>query len=211
MSEGDGETTPNLLVEVGAGGQVLREVGLPPGIEAGATSNGFEGVAVVHDPSGQEQVWVAVQREWADNPAGQVTLARYTPAVGTWAFVAYPLEAAPPGATVGLSELTALDDDTLLVLERDNRRGEAARIKRVYQVELAGVVPVPAGEPRPLLGKRLVLDLIPALLAGGGVVADKPESLAVSGGRLLGAVDNDGLEDAPGESVLLHLGRVPAH
>jgi len=42
------------------------------------------------------------------------------------------------------------------------------------------------------------------------VVADKPEGLAVSGGRLFGAVDNDGLEDAPGESVL-HLGHAPAH
>jgi hypothetical protein len=51
------------------------------------------------------------------------------------------------------------------------------------------------------------VDLIAALLAGGGVVADKPEGLAVSGrGRLFAAVDNDGLEDAPGESVLLRLG-----
>jgi hypothetical protein len=78
-------------------------------------------------------------------------------------------------------------------------------------VDLAGVVPAPAAAPaRPLVAKRLVLDLIPALLAGGGVLADKPEGLAVSGrGRLLGAVDNDGLEDAPGESVLLHLGHAP--
>ena len=209
VSEGDGEASPNLLVEVDIGGHVLREIGLPAGIGAGATANGFEGVAVVRDPTGQEQVWVAVQREWADNPPGQVTLARYTPTTGDWAFAAYPLDQAPPGGTVGLSELTALDDDTLLVLERDNRRGEAAQVKRVYRVELDGVVPVPAGDPRPLLAKRLILDLIPALLAGGGVLADKPEGLTVSGGRLYGAVDNDGLEDAPGESVLLHLGRAP--
>jgi hypothetical protein len=212
-SEGDGEASPNLLVEVDGDGRVLREVGLPAGIEAGATANGFEGVAVVRDPDGQEQVWVAVQREWADNPAGQVILARFTPATGDWAFAAYPLDAAPPGGWVGLSELTALDDDTLLVLERDNRRGEAARVKRVYLVELDGLVPVPAGDPaRPLVAKRPVLDLIPALLAGGGVLADKPEGLAVTGrGRLFAAVDNDGLEDAPGESVLLRLGRAPGH
>jgi hypothetical protein len=62
------------------------------------------------------------------------------------------------------------------------------------------------------VGKRLVVDLIAALLAGGGVVADKPEGLAVSGrGRLFAAVDNDGLEDAPGESVLLRLGHAPGH
>jgi hypothetical protein len=152
-SEGDGEATTNLLVEVDTGGQVVREIGLPAAVEAGATSNGFEGVAVVRDPDGREQVWVAVQREWADNPPGQVTLARFTPATGTWGLVAYPLDPAPPGGWVGLSELTAPDDDTLLVLERDNRRGQAAQVKRVYRVELDGVTPVPAGDPaRPLVG-----------------------------------------------------------
>jgi hypothetical protein len=89
-SEGDSEAITNLLVEVDTGGQVVREIGLPAAVEAGATSNGFEGVAVVRDPDGREQVWVAVQREWADNPPGQVTLARFTPATGTWGFVAYP-------------------------------------------------------------------------------------------------------------------------
>jgi hypothetical protein len=150
---------------------------------------------------------VAVQREWRADVRGQATLARFTPATGEWAFAAYPLDAAATG-WVGLSEVTALGDRALLVLERDNQRGDAARTKKVYRVELAGLAPVGVGQPKPLVAKRLVRDLLPALTAGGGVAHDKPEGLAVVGARLVGAVDNDGLEDAPGESVFLRLGWV---
>jgi hypothetical protein len=61
-----------------------------------------------------------------------------------------------------------------------------------------------------LVAKTLAYDLRPALAVGGGAVHDKPERLAVIGEgrarRLVGVVDNDGLEDAPGESVFLRLG-----
>ncbi len=213
--EGDpGEDTENLLVRADRAGRVLEEVRLPERVAAGAGRFGFEGVAVVRN-RGTEQVWVAVQRAWAGEPAGRATLARYTPSTGRWAFAAYPLEAAPAGGWVGLSELTAVDDRTLLVLERDNRRGAGARIKKVYEVRIGRLRPAPEGEPKPLLRKREVRDLRPALAAGGGVLADKPEGLAVLGGpswfgwrRLVGVVDNDGLDDAPGESVFLRLGFV---
>ncbi|MGH3964297.1 MAG: esterase-like activity of phytase family protein [Pseudonocardiaceae bacterium] len=208
-AEGDGEQIPNLLVEVDPSGAVVSEVPLPEEIAANATSNGFEGVTTI-GRGVNEQVWVAVQRTWADDQPGQVKLARFIPATGRWDFVAYPLDPAPAGATVGLSEVTTVDDDTLLLIERDNRRGDDAQIKKVTRVELAGATPVPAGLSRPVLVKQTVLDLIPALSAGGGVVADKPEGLAITGlGELVGAVDNDGLDDAPGESVLLRLGRAP--
>ncbi|SFA77747.1 Esterase-like activity of phytase [Amycolatopsis marina] len=204
----------NLLVRLDSRGVVRQEVALPPGVEAGASSNGFEGVAVVGHGRG-EQVWVAVQREWRDNRPGEVTFARYTPATGEWAFAAYALETAPDGGWVGLSELTALDDDTLLVLERDNQRGANAALKKVFRVEIARVRPVPEGQDKPVLRKSQVRDLLPELAAGGGEVADKPEGLAVLGGPsrfgsvdLVGAVDNDGLDDAPGESMFLRLGRV---
>ncbi|MGH4008091.1 MAG: hypothetical protein ACRDTH_08020 [Pseudonocardiaceae bacterium] len=71
------------------------------------------------------------------------------------------------------------------------------------------MTPAPADTPRPVGAKQTVLDLIPALSTGGGAVADKLEGLAITGlGALVGAVDNDGLDNAPGESVL-HLGRAP--
>lgn len=203
-AEGDGDEVPNLLVEVDRRGTVLREVPLPQAVADAVTSNGFEGVTTV----GRE-VWVAIQREVAGDPRGVARLARFTPATGAWAFVGYPLEAAPPGATVGLSEITTVDADTLLLIERDNRRGLDARIKRVTRVELAGVTPVPAGAALPVLRKEVVLDLLPALAAGGGVVHDKPEGLTIVDGELVAVVDNDGLDAAPGESVLLRLGRAP--
>jgi hypothetical protein len=210
-AEGDGKSLPNLLVEVTASGAVVREVSLPTTVAATATSNGFEGVTVT-GRGGREQVWVAVQREWKADTPGQVTLARFTPATGEWGFVAYPLDAAPAGAWIGLSEVTALNDRTLLVLERDNQRGAAATTKKVYRVDVTDTSPVAAGEPKPLVAKALAHDLLPALTAGGGAAHDKPEGLAVVGdgrfGRLVGVVDNDGVEDAPGESVFLRLGRV---
>jgi hypothetical protein len=213
-SEGDpADGLANLLVEVDRHGRVLREVGLPPEVAAGATANGFEGVAALGGTGrdrGPEQVWVAIQRPWRDNLPGQVTLARFTPSTGRWAFLAYPLDSAPPGATVGVSELTPAGDGAVLVLERDNRNGDGARLKRVYRVAVAGQHPVAAGQPKPVVGKRLVLDLLPALRAAGGGVADKPEGLAISGrGLLFGAVDDDGLGDARGEPGLLRLGRAP--
>lgn len=193
----------NLLVDVDSGGEVRREIALPDAIADGAEKYGFEGVAVSGD-----HVWVAVQREWADNEPGRTTLARYTPSTGKWAFAAYPLDDAPENGWIGVSELTALGDGRLLVLERDNQRGENAQTKKVYEIDVSSVDPVPAGESKPVLRKRLSRDLLPALEAGGGAVADKPEGLAVTADRrLVGAVDNDGLDDAPGESVLLRLGR----
>lgn len=206
--EGDGKARPNLLVEVSRTGEVVREVPLPAEVAATATSNGFEGVTTT-GRGDREQVWLAVQREWKNDPRGQATLARFTPATGEWAFAAYPLDAAATG-WVGLSEVTALDDRTLLVLERDNQRSDAAVTKKVYRVDISALRPVAAGQPRPVAAKTVARDLLPALTAGGGAAHDKPEGLAVVGDgplrRLVGVVDNDGLEDAPGESVFLRLG-----
>ncbi|OLT38718.1 hypothetical protein BJF85_08530 [Saccharomonospora sp. CUA-673] len=204
VAEGEpADDLPNLLIDVGPDGQVREEIALPDAIAEGATRFGFEGVAV-----DGEHVWVAVQREWADNEPGQSTLARYTPATGQWAFAAYPLDTPPEGGWMGVSELTALGDGRMLVLERDNQRGEDAETKKVYEIDVSTVEPVGVGERKPVVDKSLNQDLIPALEAGGGIVHDKPEGLAVTAdGKLVGAVDNDGVDEAPGESVLLRLGK----
>ncbi|NRN65094.1 Alkaline phosphatase [Kibdelosporangium sp. 4NS15] len=209
--EGDGKQSPNLLVEVSSTGAVQREIPLPAAVAQTATSNGFEGVTVIGGGR-REQVWLAVQREWKADKPGQATLARFTPATGEWAFVAYPLDAAPAGAWIGLSEVTALNDHTLLVLERDNQRGDAAKVKKVHRVDISKVTPVPAGSEKPVVSKAPARDLIPALTAGGAATHDKPEGLAVVGfgpfRRLVGVVDNDGVDEAPGETVFLRLGRI---
>ncbi len=98
--------------------------GAPVGYDAEGSRGDVERLRRRHDGRAgtDEQVWVAVQREWADDPRGQVKLAWFTPATGAWDFVAYPLDPVPAGAIVGVSEITTVDDDTLLVLERDNRQ-----------------------------------------------------------------------------------------
>ena len=198
-----GAGTPNLLVAVDRSGAVTAEVPLPAAVAAAVTTNGLEGVAVTG--SGRaEQVWVAVQRELRGDPAGLARIGRYTPATGAWAWLGYPLDKAPAG-WVGLSELVAVDADTFAVVERDNQRGPAAAIKRVYTFD----VPARFGtDPLPTVTKRLAADLLPALRAGNGWTQDKVEGLAIGGdGRVYAVTDNDGLDDATGETVFLRLGR----
>jgi hypothetical protein len=77
-SEGNGTTKPNLLVQVDGGGDVVREIQLPAGIDAGADSslggaargpvggqrvgsNGFEGCCLSHDG---RWAFAAIQREF---------------------------------------------------------------------------------------------------------------------------------------------------
>jgi hypothetical protein len=165
-SEGSGSGTggnPNLLVEVAADGTVVRDIPLPPAVAALKRSNGFEGVAVTGSGA-TEQVYVAFQREWDGDPVRRVRVGRFTPASGEWRFFYYPLDAveSPAGGFVGLSELVALSDETLLVLERDNQGGPDARVKRLYTVSIAGLTPGLQGQPFPLLTKTLARDLVPA-------------------------------------------------
>lgn len=207
-SEGDGKNRPNLLVRASASGEVLREYALPAAVAAQATSNGFEGVAVTGEGA-QERVYVAFQREWRNDPAGLVKIGVFNPNSEQWRFFHYPLDQAPAGAWVGLSEITAVDEERFLVLERDNRSGPDAQVKRLYGISLAGVEPQPDGSALPLLRKRLVRDLLPDLAASNGWVPDKVEGVALNArGELFVVTDNDGVEDASGETHFLRLGRL---
>ena len=161
-------------------------------------SNGFEGVTTDREGS---QVFVGFQREWADDPAGLVRIGRYTPATQQWAFYHYPLdalEAAPDGAWVGLSEITWIGNDTLLVVERDNLQRADAQVKRLYSVSVAGFTPAPPGSMPPALTKTLVRNL----LAEDDYRLEKIEGAALrKSGELLVVNDNDGA----GETRLLRL------
>ena len=55
--------------------------------------------------------------------------------------------------------------------------------------------------------KTEVYDLLAAMLAGHGWISDKVEGLAVTiDGTVFAVIDNDGVDDAPGESQFLRLG-----
>lgn len=169
---------------------------------------GFEGVT--EDADGL--VHVATQRGWnyadvtvstadgevscADlsNPEDTTSIWTYDPADDTWTEGYYLLEEKPEQASwVGLSEITALEDGSVLVIERDNRTGDFAEIKTVVKVDLE-------------TGDGLILDILPAMRECNCWVSDKPESLAVIDGELFVVTDNDGVDDWSGETQLLRLG-----
>ncbi|PZA22022.1 esterase-like activity of phytase family protein [Modestobacter versicolor] len=207
VSEGDAdEARPNELLQVSPAGAVVQRVALPAEVAGALGSNGLEGVAV-QPGSGPEVVWVALQVPATGDAADVSRLGRYDVAAGTWSWLGYHLEPTPAGAREFVSELVAVDADTLAVIERDNRPGVFAQVKRVYAVSIAGVAPVATGAPLPIAPKTLAVDLLPALQATNGWVPEKVEGLTVGGdGQVYAVTDNDGVEDATGETVFLRLG-----
>lgn len=208
VSEGvaAGGARENLLIHIAADGTVMQEITLPDAIKANATSSGFEGVAVT-GAGDSEAVYVAVQREWRDDPKGYVKIGRYLPSTGVWSFLYYPLDTPPAGAWVGLSEIVALDERSFAVLERDNQQGPKAVVKRVYRVSLDATSE--QGLSYPVFTKTLVRDLLPDLQARNGWIPDKVEGLTVGAdGEVYAVSDNDGLGDAVGETYFLRLGPV---
>lgn len=200
----EGEKGPdNQLVFVAADGSIENRVSLPAAIADGLGGQGLEGVA-----ADDNTVWVALQRELKTDPKGVARIGRYTPADGKWVWFGYQLDSTGvEGDWIGLSEI-AVHDGALLVLERDKLNGPDARVKAIYRVEIPedGVL-TEAGQTPKVLPKTLARDLLPDLRATNGFVQEKVEGFAVAGnGKLYVVTDNDGLDDANGETVFLDLG-----
>ena len=200
---------PNVLLKVAKNGRILETVALPESVNKLQRRFGFEGVAVA-GKGPNEKVYVAFQREWVNDPDGQVRIGVYTPALGTWGFLYYPLETPPAfsNAWVGLSEIVYLGNETFAVIERDNVIGEEAEIKRLYTFSVAGLTPKAqeVGDFETVT-KTLARDILPDLEAPNGTVLDKPEGLTVGkDGEVYLVTDNDGVDDAPGETQFLRLG-----
>jgi hypothetical protein len=192
---------PHALYHVNAEGEIEQEVAYPAALLAGEISSGSEGIAAIG--SGDDLVlWIAIQREWKDDEKGFVKLVSYKPSANEWGAVRYPLEAAPEGGWVGLSEIT-VHGEHAYIIERDNQIGGKAGLKAVYRVPLSQLVPAPLGGELPLVSKELVRDLIPDLKASNGYVVDKVESLAIDAtGTAYAITDNDGTDDSSGETFL---------
>ncbi len=196
---------PHQVLHVDAAGQIVEEVALPEGLMDQETRFGFEGVAKVGDV-----LWLAVQREWQDDPAGMVKLLAYDTVEKTWGAVHYPLEApaATEGAWIGLSEIT-LHGDYLYLIERDNQIGGNAVVKTLTRVKLGDLAPAELGGPLPVVQKAVVRDLMPDLQGFGGFVAEKVEGFAVdSAGTGWVVTDNDGTDDSSGETFFWSIGAV---
>lgn len=198
-SEGDAATlTPQALFRVDAEGQIQDEIAFPAALTANATRFGSEGISLIDG-----KLWIAMQREWGDDPKGQTKLVSYDPEAKEWGAVRYPLDKAPEGGWIGLSELTRYGDYIYLV-ERDNQIGLKAKTKIVTRVPIADLKPGKLGEELPVVTKETVRDLIPDLAAQNGYVVDKVESLAIDAtGNAYAITDNDGVDGSSGETFLL--------
>jgi hypothetical protein len=211
-SEGSPETkdkpTQNILLRVSAKGEVEEEILLPEELAKQASRFGFEGVAVTGSGA-EETIWLAVQREWKDDPKGKAKILSYKPASKSWGVLHYPLSAAAAGAWMGLSELTALGNDRFAVIERDNLFGAKA-VKTLATFSIKGLTPAPLGSATiPTVEKTLLRDLTPALMALGGYGLDKVEGMALDrDGNLFVVTDNDGVDDSSGETQFLALGKI---
>lgn len=207
-SEGRVGARANLLVRVDGSGVVQQEIPLPAALVAGAGNYGIEGVAALGQAGATETLYVVLQREWADDPAGTVKIGRYDVSTDSWTFVDYLLDApVAAGSWVGLSELTPLPDGTFAVIERDNVAGPDAAVKRVYGVDLAAAPFGPLGSPRSSVVKTLRRDALGDLTAGSVWTPDKLEGMAVAAdGEVFVVTDNDGLDAAVGHTLFRPLG-----
>ena len=199
-SEGNSEKlVPHALYHVDGKGRIRQEIALPAELLAGETRFGFEGIAV--DGKGDDMVlWMAVQREWKDDPKGTVKLVSYKPSAKKWGAVRYPLEPKGEG-WVGLSEIT-IHEGYAYVIERDNQIGDAARLKKLYRVALSELKPAKLGGELPLVKKEEIHDFIPGLKALNGYVVDKLEGFAFdASGKAYAVTDNDGVDDSSGETL----------
>lgn len=193
---------PHALYHVTEAGEIDAEIGLPAELMAVETRFGFEGITKVGDT-----LWMAVQREWADDPKNHVKLIAYNTETEEWGAVLYR-KAEPDTGWVGLSEITA-HGDHVYVVERDNQIGENAKIKSVFRIPLSEMQPAPLAGDLPVVSKELVRDLLPDLTSTGGYVLDKVEGLAITpSGTAYVSTDNDGVDDHSGETMFFSIGTV---
>jgi sugar lactone lactonase YvrE len=194
---------PHAIYHADAEGKIVEEIALPESLLPSEVRFGLEGIAVSGDT-----LWLAVQREWKDDPAGMVKLLAYNTKDQTWGAVHYPLDAAPQGGWMGLSEIT-ISGDWAYLIERDNQIAGAAKTKHLTRVAMAQLVPAPLDGPLPVVTKELVRDLVPDLATGHGFIAEKVEGFAIDAtGNGWLVTDNDGTNDSSGETQFWTIGPV---
>ena len=202
-SEGNSaKLVPHAIYHVNAKGEIKDEIALPAELLAGEKRFGFEGITQIGDT-----LWMAVQREWGDDPKGMVKLVAYNLETEEWGAVHYPLETAEAG-WMGLSEIVA-HGDAVYVIERDNQIGDAAKVKKIFKISAGQMMPAALGTELPVVTKEDVRDLIPDLAANGGYIVDKIEGMAIAqDGTAWISTDNDGVDDSSGETFFWTIGKL---
>lgn len=110
------------------------------------------------------------------------------------------------GGWVGLSDITNIGRGNFLLVERDNRAGPDAAIKRIYKISLGQLDTIVDGAN---VTKTLYQDILPDLSARiGGLALEKVEGMALLNGYVWVCTDNDGTDGTSGESRLIKLGKL---
>jgi hypothetical protein len=134
------------LLHVNAKGELLSAPVPTPGVTAPEnpflrghaanhpSSGGFEGLGGSSDG---KVLYGLLEKTAASDPPGTLRLYRFDPAeekfVGDPPFQYYPLQ---PEHGHYIGALAVIDPKTVVVLERDNEQGSAARFKKIYLVHL---------------------------------------------------------------------------
>lgn len=196
---------PHAIYNVNDKGEIKQEIALPEALLPHEIRFGFEGITVAGD-----WLWMAVQREWKDDPKGMVKLLAYNTADKTWGAVHYPLDTPAEGAWMGLSEIT-LHGDWVYIVERDNQIADKAVTKKLYRVAVADMQAAELGGTLPVVTKELVHDFLPDLAALNGYAMDKVEGFAIdAAGTGWVVTDNDGVDDSSGETLFWSIGQITA-
>ncbi|QMV01350.1 alkaline phosphatase [Devosia sp. D6-9] len=198
---------PHALYHVDADCKILEEVAFPTELLANEVRFGSEGITAVGEGD-DLTLWIAIQREWKDDPKGQVKLLAYKPASKEWGAVRYQLDTPAEGAWVGLSEITA-HGDYAYIIERDNQLADKAQLKKLFRVKLADLQPAKLGGELPVVAKEEFRDFSPDLKANNGYVVDKVEGFGIDANGVGYVVtDNDGVADSSGETFFWSIGEV---
>lgn len=187
---------PHAIYHVGADGEIEDYITLPAELASVERRFGFEGITRVDDT-----LYIAVQREWRDDPANHAKVLSYNLESEAWGVIHYPLTE-PSTGWVGLSEIVG-HGDFVYFIERDNQHDDRAVTKQITRVPMTAMdAMVALGETPAVLEPEVVVDLLPYLTSTGGYVLDKVEGLAIAeDGTMWVSTDNDGVDDHSGETM----------
>jgi len=189
----------NFLIKTNASGVITQVVTLPEDLNAKQVRFGFEGVAEFNG-----NVYLPIQRSW-DTDKTKTRIAVYNINNQTWSYFYYPLDSviSQYGGWVGLSGIESIGNGNFLIIERDNRAGYDAAIKRLYKVNINGM------KNGDTLSKTFVRDLKTPFLRANGAMVEKIEGVAIlNNGNVIVVNDNDGVTDSNGETQLINLGPI---
>lgn len=127
-----------------------------------AHSRGFEAMDLAGD---SKTLVVMLEAPIAGDPAKQVRVYRYDTAAARWlpGTLIYELDS----DSLSVTDISRIEGNRFVVIERDSEEGDAAKAKRVYSIDLDKAV---AGKP---LAKKLVIDLL-AIGNARGLVESLP-------------------------------------